>query len=105
MNALCKQQGTSFFLFVIPDLLDIPHSIERFEDYPFGDDHQLIHERLEKMGVPHIDVLPNFNGKNPNQLAVHPFDRHFNAEGIDIIAQALYESLRSRIADFATSTQ
>ncbi len=97
MKRLCDGQGASFLVAILPDLLNAPADARSMDDYPFVDEHRMIVERLRQRHIDCLDLLPAFAARDPRRLAAHPFDRHFNAHGHAIIAEALLPRLEAAI--------
>ena len=69
-----------------------------FADYPFAEEHERIVRELSERGIDCHDTLPAFAGRDPRTLVVAPWDRHFNREGLAIIAEAMRAPVERAIA-------
>ncbi len=64
------------------------------EDYPFAEVHGRIAFILDDNGIPYLDLLPEFEGMNPERLQVEPGkDPHPNAIAHRVAAESLYRWL------------
>lgn len=62
--------------------------------YPFAEVHRKIASVLEDKRIPHLDLLPEFEGMNPERLQVEPGkDPHPNAIAHRIATEAVYRWL------------
>jgi lysophospholipase L1-like esterase len=66
--------------------------------YPFAQTHETIRAFSEAMGIPFLDLLPAFEGRDPESLWVHPVDRHPNATAHALAADRLAPWLRALAA-------
>jgi hypothetical protein len=66
---------------------------ERLRAYPFEDAHRTIRESLAKRGVPFLDLLDVFRGRDERDLIVCATDHHPNARGHQMTLQALRQKL------------
>ena len=57
--------------------------------YPFTDAHAQAADRARRAGLPVLDLLPYFEGQNPEALHVHPSDHHPNRAAHAIAARAI----------------
>lgn len=99
MRDLAESNHAQFLVALIPGLLDTPPSVTNMKEYPFSEEHRRICERLASLGVRCVDLAGAFGDRNPNDLIVHRTNRHYNAEGHRLIAQALDDYLESHAAE------
>jgi hypothetical protein len=97
MKELCAAKGVAFQVIVLPDLLDMPPAIRRMSDYPFRNEHELMHTQMRARGIDFVDLLPEFTDEMVPDLIAHPFDRHFSRHGNAIIARGIRNHLEARI--------
>ena len=101
LGRLVRTAGIKLSVVLIPEL----HAPNR--DYPFRAVHARIASIAEQNGARVIDVLPAFDGIDPQTLWVSPGDTHPNARAHAIIATALYEAMTSgdEVAGAASTKQ
>lgn len=87
MRELSERSGAHFGVVLFPLL-------HRLESYPFRDLHAEIAQALRQSGVPVLDLLPAFEGKDTESLWVHPTDHHPNAAAHAIAAAAMEPFVR-----------
>jgi lysophospholipase L1-like esterase len=78
-------------VFIIPELSNLN------QRYPFTWVHQRVTTMCEAQGIKTIDLLPSFLGQDGPRLWVHPRNRHPNARGHEIIADATLESVAAMV--------
>lgn len=89
MNELCRAQGVKFAAFVFP-FVHYGFGAE----YPLADVHQKIDFLLDSFPIPHLDLLPAFDGVNPQRMVIEPNgDMHPNEIAHRIVADAVYNWL------------
>lgn len=89
MQNECRSRGVKFAVFVVP-FFHFPLD----EHYPFLPMHEKLGRWLDRMQVPHLDLLTNFRGMAPLGLQVLPNkDSHPNEIAHRIIAEGVYEWL------------
>ncbi len=65
------------------------------DTYPFRHAHQVIHELLDALRIPHIDLLNAFEGMDHYRLQAHPvLDTHPNEIAHRIAAESLYRWMK-----------
>lgn len=79
----------------IPVIMAIYPDMVNLSAYPFAAAHQKVKSKAESYGIPTLDLLPFFQGRNERELIATPFDAHPNATAHAIAAQALFEFLKS----------
>jgi lysophospholipase L1-like esterase len=79
----------------IPVVMAIYPDMVNLSSYPFVDAHQKVKTKAESYGIPTLDLLPYFQGKNEKDLKATPFDAHPNAKAHDIAARAIFDYLNS----------
>ena len=70
--------------------------LERLRAYPFGPQHALVVGTCERLGVPALDLLPVFRGRDERALWVATNDHHPNASAQGLAAEAVAAELRRR---------
>lgn len=98
MKRLCEEKGVPFLVLLIPDLLDVPPDVRSMSDYPFLKEHRMIVDELRQRGVECLDLLPALGRRSPSSLEAHRFNRHFNAEGNAILADAALARVSREVA-------
>jgi lysophospholipase L1-like esterase len=86
MSAIGRNTGTPVVMAIYPDMV-------RLSSYPFVSAHKKVKSAAESYGIPTLDLLPYFQGKNEKELIATPFDAHPNAKAHAIAAQAILEFL------------
>lgn len=82
MNETCRRRGIPFEMVIFPVL----HDLDR---YPFRAVHAKIADFGASSGFPVVDLLPAFEGRNEEDLQVHPTDFHPNHLGHEVAARFL----------------
>jgi lysophospholipase L1-like esterase len=88
LSAIGRYTGTPLVIAIYPDMV-------RLSSYPFAAAHQKVKSAAESAGIPTLDMLPSFQGKNERDLIATPFDAHPNAKAHAIAAQAIFEFLNN----------
>lgn len=86
--ALRRRHGFELLVAIHPELV-------RLDDYPHAAAHRTIRVFCEREGIPVLDLYPAYATHEATELWIHPEDRHPNARGHRIIAEALAEYLLS----------
>lgn len=76
---------------IVPELSNLD------ERYPFKSVHERVAAMCRFQGMKVIDLLPSFLGHDGPRLWIHPRDRHPNAEGHQVIADAILEPLEAMV--------
>jgi len=97
MQKLCAQQGVPFLVLILPGLIDMPQSLAGMKDYPYGKEHEMMHEQMRARGLAYLDLLPNFADEKITVLAANPFDRHYSRYGNEIVAKAALKRVEAEI--------
>ena len=84
---------------VLPALLNVPVSLESIRDYPYKAEHEMIAKAMKEYGIETVDLLNAFAGHQLSDLIVHQMDRHYNDEGNRLIAVALGNHFKQKVAD------
>jgi hypothetical protein len=66
-----------------------PMLVELGPDYPFRDVHEAVANACRELGIPVVDLLPAFEGKDGPSLWIAPDNGHPNIEGHAIAAEAI----------------
>jgi hypothetical protein len=74
---------------IIPVLHDLQH-------YGFAAAHRYVRDIAAATGVPVVDLLDAFRGRDARELIVGPYDFHMNPEAHRITAAYVYEALAAR---------
>ena len=88
LSGIGKLTDTPVVMAIYPDMVNL-------SAYPFGVAHQKVKSAAESFGIPTLDLLPYFQGKNEKDLIATPFDAHPNAKAHAIAAQAIFDFLNS----------
>lgn len=86
---LARGRGFGLALVIFPELYALG------DDYPFEDVHALVSSACEELGIPVLDLLDVFRGRDERTLWVHPSDHHLNEVGNREAAVAIEGFLRS----------
>jgi lysophospholipase L1-like esterase len=89
MKQRCEAKGVEFRLVVFPFMQDLG------PDYPFRDAHQKLADWARDHNVPLIDMEPLLAAHRHEGLAVNAFDAHPNVHANKLIADAIYEWLKT----------
>jgi len=95
MNQALREFSTIGRFTATPVVMAIYPDMVRLSSYPFVAAHQKVKAKAESYGIPTLDMLPYFTGKNERDLIATPFDAHPNARAHAIAAQAIFEYLNS----------
>jgi len=74
-------------------LVILPELYQLDGKYPFEAVHQLVANTGQELGIPTLDLLPTFKGRDPSPLWVHPTDHHPNRDAHALVAGAVDEFL------------
>lgn len=85
---LAEEHDFALGLAIFPEL----HELDG--EYPFESVHRLVRRSCEELGIPTLDLLDAFRGRDERPLWVHPSDHHPNHEGHRIAAEAIEPFLR-----------
>jgi lysophospholipase L1-like esterase len=85
---LCRERGIQLVIASIPEL-------RQLVDYPFPQATEFVRSIAERNAVPFLDLLPALEREDPASLWVSVEDSHANARANGIMADALYEKIRS----------
>ena len=89
IKKILDDRGERFVIVMFPLFYKAP-----FAGYPFEAIHSSVKERVERLGIEFIDLLPLFESHLLwDRLTVHPLDRHPSAQAIDEVAGYLAEHL------------
>ena len=88
LSAIEKNTNTPVVMAIYPDMVNL-------SSYPFVSAHKKVKSAAESFGIPTLDLLPYFQGKNEKELIVTPFDGHPNAKAHAIAARAILDYLNS----------
>jgi lysophospholipase L1-like esterase len=70
--------------------------LERLDAYPFAPEHTLVVATCERLGIPALDLLPAFRGRDEKALWVAASDHHPNAAAQTLAAESVAAELRRR---------
>jgi len=79
----------------VPCMVVLWPVLEQLEDYPYRSEHRFLHEQVAAIGLPLVDLLPLFEGRNAERLWAKPTDPHPNAFAHEIAAHGLLRYLAS----------
>jgi lysophospholipase L1-like esterase len=95
MNQALQELSTIGRYTDIPIVMAIYPDMVSLSSYPFVSAHQKVKSKAESYGIPTLDMLPYFQGKNERDLIATPFDAHPNAKAQAIAARAIFEFLNN----------
>ena len=75
-------------------LVIFPFFWELDADYPFSEAHDRVARAARRLGIPVLDLLNVFRGRDAEALWVHPTNQHPNEKAHAIAADALHRFLR-----------
>lgn len=81
---------------LVPDDLQIIRP-ELFSEYDFNKPQRMVTAHLNELGVPSIDLLPYFLGRDTPRRFYFREDRHWNEEGHALTVEIIFEYLRSNM--------
>lgn len=87
MARLSGERGTRLLVVIWPMLADLT------EKYPFRAKHELVASACRSLGIPVVDLLPAFLGRDPDRLHARSNDQHPNALAQEIAAHEVLERL------------
>ncbi len=93
IRTIARELHATLALAVFPVLVQLDR------DYPFGSVCNTIARFGETNGIPTLDLLPAFLGKNASELWVSTLDQHPNARGHRIAADALFPFLQGLLRE------
>ena len=70
--------------------------LERLDSYPFGAEHALVAATCGRLGIPALDLLPSFRGRDEKGLWVAANDHHPNANAQRLAADAVFADIGAR---------
>jgi lysophospholipase L1-like esterase len=85
-----RREGFALAVMIFPVLWDLSGPS------PFADIHAKIAAYADSLGLPVLDLLPAFAGREGPELWAHPVDQHPSPEGHAIAADALFRFLREQ---------
>lgn len=85
--AMAREDGTPYLLVLFPWLYSL-------DDYPLEDVHERLGGLSAELGVPFLDLLDTFRGRDARDVRVSATDEHPNPEGHRLAAEALARFLR-----------
>jgi hypothetical protein len=83
MDGISRKLGARFAVVIFPFMYQLD------DRYPFAPLHELVREHCEAEGIPVLDLLDVFRGRDYRDLWVHPSDQHPNEIGHTIAAGAM----------------
>ena len=90
---LARERDVGLGLVLFPEL----HRLRG--DYPFEAIHALVLQTCEELGLPALDLMETFRGRDERQLWVHPSDHHPNEIAHGISAGPLEEFVRALLEE------
>lgn len=85
----CQRNKKRFAVVVFPFMEDLDH-------YPLLDAHRRVIESVNQLGVPCLDLMPVFQGRQAEQLQLNPmFDHHPNRQANKLAAEAIIPFLKT----------
>lgn len=89
-QAMSESEDFALVLMIFPVLWHLS------DDYPFAGIHETVASSARALGIPVLDLLPEFEGHDGPELWVHPTDQHPNEIAHAIVGNALYRFLSDR---------
>jgi hypothetical protein len=83
MNVMAKKHGVAFRVIIWPLFHDLDG------DYPFSQIHDTMRQACERLGIPYLDLLATFAGKNAEKLWITSFNAHPGTVAHDMAGQAI----------------
>jgi len=77
----------------------LPMLIRLEEDYPLTEAHRTVTDWCAENGIPVLDTLPLFLGRETESMIVHPKDRHPNAAAHALIGKAMAKFVRAELLE------
>ncbi|GJM44628.1 MAG: hypothetical protein DHS20C21_14700 [Gemmatimonadota bacterium] len=91
---IAEEAGLGIGLVLFPMLYELD------DDHPFTEVHRFVAAEAERLGIPVLDLLPAFRGRDAKDLWVHPGDHHPNerahaiaADEIEVFLNTILESM------------
>ena len=96
MKRLCDQRDARLVVLIIP-------AMTRFKEgaYPIRPYHEAVSRFCAASSIAYLDLLPSFWGMDGMRMWISPTDGHPNAEGHQIIADALTRFLQPLVTEAA----
>ena len=89
---IARENGAEMGVFVMPLFFRLD------DDYPFADQHRMVVDYCRAQGIPVLDLLPVFEGRDPEDLVIHPKDLHPNATAHREIGESIASFLKAHLA-------
>jgi len=86
---LTKEKNISLAIVNFPEL-------HKPNDYPFGYVTEYLRSITKTNQIPFLDLLPDFQARNPQELWITPEDPHPNALAHEIAAQAIFKAVKEK---------
>ena len=86
MRLQCEQEDSEFIIVLFPMLFEL-------DDYPLRDAHVALETYAREAGIPFVDLLELFEGRDERDYWVHPRDHHPNHRAHAEAAGYLYETI------------
>ena len=93
---LARERQFRLGLVIFPELYRLDNR------YPFASAHRLVADEAARLGIPVLDLLDAFRGRDARALWVHPTDHHPNEEAHRIAAEAIHGFLDVAAGDLGT---
>ncbi len=85
-----EESGAQYVMVLFPWLV-------RLDDYMLADVHDKMHGFASELGVPYLDLLEVFAGRDGAALRISPANEHPNAEGHRLAAERIAQFLREDV--------
>ena len=95
---ITRERRLQFGLVMFPELYNLNGN------YPFQEIHALVRESCERAGVPFLDLLETFRGRDAQTLWVHPTDHHPNEIAHGLAAAAIESFVREKFLNSSATT-
>lgn len=91
LEAYSRMNGGRFVAITFPFL----HALG--PDYPFKEAHEALNRFWTERGVPHLDLLPLFDGLRPDEVMVNRFDAHPNERAHALVAPRIARFIKEQV--------
>jgi hypothetical protein len=110
IKKICDQHGIRLAVVIIPDEVQVDRTLQRQviaasglgEDaYDFSLPNALLRERLAKLGIDHLDLLPPFRDATQRARLYRRNDTHWNIAGNRLASELIFDHLRPQFGSIA----
>jgi len=90
VRRLVERDGATYVMVMFPWLASL-------DDYPLSDLHERVRRLANEMGVPFLDLLDTFRGRDASQMRISIIDEHPSPKAHRLAATAMTRFLRSTV--------